>query len=463
MKKEIDLALDKLYSYVDYSMTHQGDVPADALTLERITRLMERLGNPQNTYPVIHVAGTKGKGSVCAMLASALEKAGLKVGLYTSPHLIETNERIRVDGKMISDSELIRLINTLSADVDAHEHVSTFELMTAIAFQYFAEQKVDIAVVEVGLGGRLDATNIVTPILSVITSISVDHTAFLGHTIPEIASEKAGILKKGVPVISGVKDPAAKDVIRETAEALGCPWVDVNERFRYLGKNFTDHSQEIVLWKVEDNSLMQRWLESPEGSIWKPVSFEIPFAGSHQLENGALVYTVLTKVLSRMSGLSMEMMLTGVRETFWPCRFEKISESPIIYSDGAHNQDSAKKLARLAERFCGNMKIKCVLGMSEDKQMAEIIHELAGCVEEFVTTKSTHPRAADPLKLARLVRLEGRPCRVTDSIEAAAALMEADATPNTAWIVTGSLFAAAGIRSYYAEKNDLGYFGKNGA
>ena len=203
MIKTIDEALDSIYSHVDYSMTHVKDVSREDFSLDAIRILCEKLGNPQNSYPIIHVAGTKGKGSVCTMLASALQNAGLKTGLYTSPHLIRFNERIQVNGRMITDEEIIALLNHMEKPIESMEEVSSFDVMTAMAFEYFKEQKVDAAIIETGLGGRLDSTNIVSPVLSIITSISKDHTDFLGDTIEKIAAEKAGIIKPNIPVICG--------------------------------------------------------------------------------------------------------------------------------------------------------------------------------------------------------------------------------------------------------------------
>lgn len=463
MKRTLNETMDKIYSYVDFSMTHAADLPKNAYTLDKMIRLMDRLGNPQKNYGIIHVAGTKGKGSVCAMLASALQNTGLKVGLYTSPHMIRFNERIMVNGKMISDTDLIRLTDELTADIDAHEPVSTFELTTAMAFLYFAEQKVNIAVVEVGLGGRLDTTNFVDPILTVITSISIDHTNVLGSTIEEIAREKAGIIKPGVPVISGVSNPDAEKVIYDRAKKLGSPWIDVDKRYCYVSRNWKENSQNLVIWKVEDRMLMQSYLKLQEKTVWKPIEFTVPFAGEHQKKNAAIAFAALSKLKSINHHLDMDRMLKGISETFWPCRFEKVSEKPLVFVDGAHNQDSAAKLCRLIERSFGGKCIRCIIGTSEDKQITEIVRELAVSAESFIVTKSTHPRAADPSLLADIVRQEGRPAVETGSIEEAMALLEAEPDPNTAFIVTGSLFVAAGVREWFMNRNgNLRYFEQNG-
>ena len=251
MINTIDEALDSIYSHVDYSMTHVKDVSKGDFTLDAIQTLCEKLGNPQNQYSIIHVAGTKGKGSVCTMLASALQNAGFKTGLYTSPHLIFFNERFQVNGRMISDQEIIELTNHLEEPIESMEQISSFDIMTAMAFEYFKEQKVDIAIIETGLGGRLDSTNIVSPILSIITSISKDHTDFLGDTIEKIASEKAGIIKPNVPIICGCQPyPEAKAVIRKTAEKQHSAWVSVEDRYRFINRRDND-SESMMVWHIE--------------------------------------------------------------------------------------------------------------------------------------------------------------------------------------------------------------------
>lgn len=225
----IDEALDAIYSFVDYSMTHVQTTDAAVFSLAKIRELMTRLGNPQETFRSIHVAGTKGKGSVCALMSSELSSYGYKVGFYSSPHLIDFNERFQINGKMIGNGRLLELINRVLAVIDDGFRPSTFDLMTAIAFCWFAEERVDFAVVETGLGGRLDSTNVVNPILTVITSISMDHTAFLGDTIEAIAGEKAGILKAGVPAVVAPEHPDALKTILTRAKAIGAPVVNVRE------------------------------------------------------------------------------------------------------------------------------------------------------------------------------------------------------------------------------------------
>ena len=208
-----NLALDYLYSFVDYSLKHSSELAKADFDLERMRALMVELGNPQDQYPIIHVAGTKGKGSVSALCASALEAGGYRVGLYTSPHLLDYSERIQIDGEPISHAMLVDLVKQMEPAVSRIPKLTTFEITTALGFLYFAQQKANAAVIEVGLGGRLDATNIVTPRVSVIASLSYDHMAVLGNTLTLIAGEKAGIIKPGIPVVSAPQKEEALDVL----------------------------------------------------------------------------------------------------------------------------------------------------------------------------------------------------------------------------------------------------------
>ena len=459
MVKTIDEALDLIYSFVDYSMTHVKDVSDHAFSLDAIRNLCEKLGNPQNDYSVIHIAGTKGKGSVCAMLAAALQNAGYKVGLYTSPHLIRFNERIMVDGKMISDEEIIDLTNRISRTADADGHVSTFEFTTAMAFEYFKEKKVDFAVVETGLGGRLDATNIVTPVLSVITSISLDHTGFLGNTIELIAAEKAGIIKPRVPVICGCQPyTEAEKVIRKAADKQKSPWISVADRYHFINQRENGRNS-MAVWRVEDQKLMEKWCMSDERSDWKPAIISTPLRGLHQLQNTAAVYAALIKLKSIYYQLDLEKAIDGIQNTFWPCRFETLCESKLLVADGAHNADSIRQLSKALDQYYGSKEIICIFGASEDKELKTMIAELAPHVDRFIMTRSTHPRAANPRLLSQIASQTGRKNQIAETLEDAYAIYENLSGKDLCFLVTGSLFTAGGIRELHMQKDlSLRYF-----
>ncbi len=269
-------ALDYLYSFVDYSLKHSSELAKADFNLDRMRLLMARLGNPQDQYPIVHVAGTKGKGSVCALIASGLEAAGYSVGLYTSPHLLDYCERIQINDQPVSHEGLVDLVEKIKPAVAAIPKLTTFEITTALAFMYFAEQHVNAAVIEVGLGGRLDATNVVSPQVSVITSLSYDHMAVLGNTLAQIAGEKAGIIKPGVPVVSAPqKDEALQVLVRVASER--------NAPFTLVGRDIT--------FEPLSHSLDGQSLKVVTGGASH--TFTIPLLGSHQVQNAAVAASAL--------------------------------------------------------------------------------------------------------------------------------------------------------------------------
>src|SRR4030066_339171 len=273
-------ALDYLYSFVDFSLQKVITYSPARFKLERMQALVEALGNPQQKYPIIHVAGTKGKGSVSVLCSSALRAAGYIVGLYTSPHLDDYAERIQIDGEFISRAELVELVEEVKPFVTPIPELTTFEITTALAFMYFAKHKVTAAVIEVGLGGRLDATNVVVPEVSVITSISFDHTYLLGNTLTEIAGEKAGIIKTGVPVVVSPQEEEARVVIEKVTHERSSTLVQVGRDYLF---DEISHSLEGQTLKV--------WLTRSNGNI--PIELFIPLLGHHKAVNAATAFAAL--------------------------------------------------------------------------------------------------------------------------------------------------------------------------
>jgi dihydrofolate synthase / folylpolyglutamate synthase len=257
-------ALEYLYSFVDFSMTRSFRYSADQFDLSRMAALMKSLGDPHNDYAVIHIAGTKGKGSTAALIASALQAGNYRVGFYSSPHLQDYNERIQVNGQCIAPGQLVALVNEMKPHVGRIERLTTFEITTALAFLYFARQDVDLAVIEVGLGGRLDATNVVEPMVSVITSLSYDHTAFLGNTLTEIAREKAGIIKEHHPVVVALQKDEARHTIELIAQERQSPLIQIGRDYLFTPWEHSLESQSLLMWTPDQQDQMNAYLEDPQ-------------------------------------------------------------------------------------------------------------------------------------------------------------------------------------------------------
>ncbi len=436
-----DAALDYLYSFVDFSMQKADTYSPARFKLERMEKLNASMGLPTAKYPSIHVAGTKGKGSVCILCANALQEAGYKVGLYTSPHLDDYAERIQIDGQFIPHAGLVEMVEHIKPYVAAIPELTTFEITTALAFWYFQQQQVDVAVIEVGLGGRLDATNVVRPIVSVITSISYDHTHLLGNTLSQIAGEKAGIIKPGIPAVSSPQVDEAGQVIEQVAHARSAPFTLVGRDIMYECMAHSLEGQTIRVWKEGDHN--------------EPLTLSIPFLGAHQAANAATAYTAL-EIFNR-SGLKVdrEAIQRGFPRAFWPGRFEIIQKSQPVVLDCAHNRDSALKLRQTLEEYFPGRQATMVFGASEDKDIAGMLAELMPLVKQLVTVKSFHPRAIDPDKLVQMAGPYGRPIHCVEHVPEAmeTALQEVD--PDGLVLVTGSIFVVAEARKYWEKKADI--------
>lgn len=431
-------ALDYLYSFVDYSLKHTSELVKAEFNLERMRDLMSLLGNPERKYPTLHVAGTKGKGSTSAFMATALKSAGYNTGLYTSPHLQDFCERIQVNGESIPHADLAELVEEIKPAVSKIPFITTFELTTALAFLYFSKVKVDYAVIEVGLGGRLDATNIITPIVSVITSLSMDHTAVLGNTLALIAGEKAGIIKNGIPVVSSPQKEEALQVLEKTAEVHSSKFILVGRDWKYQEKRSSLDGQDMEVWN--------------KGG--EPVNFHLQLLGNHQVQNSATAYTGLQ--IARKSGLEItdEDIIKGFAQTFWPARFEIVRKEPPVILDSAHNPDSAEKLHNTLNEYFPGRKSVLIFGASEDKDVPAMFAEWKPILSLIITTRADHPRALDPEQLANLAQEQGIPFEVTQSVDVALdkALDIADQTKDII-LSAGSMFVTAEVRTAWQKKH----------
>lgn len=441
-----NLALDYLYSFVDYSLKKSSELARADFNLERMRALMTLLGNPGEKYPILHVAGTKGKGSTCALMASALTAAGYKTGLYTSPHLQDYVERIQIDGKPISHAQLIRLVEQVKPHVAAVPKLTTFEITTAIGLLYFAQQKVGAAVVEVGLGGRLDATNVVTPRVSVITSLSYDHMGVLGNTLTQIAGEKAGIIKPGIPVISSPQKEEAWAVLERVAEERHAPITLVGREVVFEAGDHSLEGQSLTVGNKRGAAGNKLGVEKNQESV----ILRLPLLGQHQLANAATAYAAL-----KASGLKIgdDAIAKGFAEVKWPCRFDIVRKEPPVILDSAHNEDSFEKLDQTLEDYFPNRGILLIFGSSEDKDVSGMLAALKGRLKLVLATKAVHPRAIEPEKIIETANKLGIPSEAASPVEVALRqALELASTGREIVLSAGSMFVTAEVKTAW-EKN----------
>ena len=426
-------ALDYLYSFVDYSLKHSSELAKAEFNLDRMFALMEELGNPQAKYPMIHVAGTKGKGSVSALCASALQAEGYKVGLYTSPHLLDYCERIQINSGSITHEQMIELVEEIKPAVAKIPKLTTFEITTAIGFLAFAKQGCNAAVIEVGLGGRLDATNIVTPKVSVITSLSYDHMAVLGDTLAKIAGEKAGIIKQSVPVVSAPQKEEALEVLERVAMMVDCS-------FALVGK---DVKFELLASSLDGQSFHLSSFLFPESKTPHTLDIMIPLLGSHQIENAATAYTAL-----KTSGISIsdKAIQKGFSQVKWHARFEIARREPPIIFDSAHNQDSFAKLSETLETYFPGRQVYLIFGASEDKNIPGMFAELKSKIKKLIVTRADHPRALEPEKIIELAKQAGLESEAVSPVESAfARALENSEKDGSIVLSAGSMFVTAEV------------------
>jgi dihydrofolate synthase/folylpolyglutamate synthase len=438
-------ALDFLYSFIDYSLQRTYQYSPHTLDLGRMHAVLAHLGDPHKAYAVIHVAGTKGKGSVAAMVESALRAAGYRVGFYISPHLIDFCERIRLGGEPISHDRLAELVDSLRGPVAKVPGLTTFEITTAAAFRYFQEEKADVVVAEVGLGGRLDATNVVSPLVSVITSLSYDHTHLLGNTLADITREKAGIIKPGVPAVSSPQEGEAMQVLLEVCRERGAPLTLVGRDFHFAPDRYDLDGQFFFFWAAEDQAEVDATLVRGGDLRRIALRYEIPLLGYHQVINAATAAAVLQTVRDRGWAVPEESVRSGLRSVRWEGRFQLLNRSPAVVVDSAHNVDSARRLRIALDDYFPKRRVVLLFGASDDKDIAGMLDELLPRVSHLVATRSTHPRAADPEKIAALARERGCSTELADDPAPALARGLALVGPEDVLLAAGSLFVAGAV------------------
>jgi dihydrofolate synthase / folylpolyglutamate synthase len=427
---------------------------AAKFNLENITVLDERLGHPSRAYRSAHVAGTNGKGSTAAFLESILRHAGLRTGLNTSPHLEKINERIRIDGKEISDedfagvfTEIHETIEQLLADGKLRAHPTYFECITAMAMEHFARQRVDFAVFEVGLGGRLDATNILAPAVTIITSIDFDHENFLGHSLQEIATEKAGILKPNTPMVVAQQLPEAREVILKRGKELGCPVIETNVAYRI-------HEKPVSALPARSESV-------PAGSVTATIeevssgwSLDITpsLAGHFQVQNALNAVAAARALATGGLRTTDDAIANGISNAVWPGRLEKLQAHPDVYLDGAHNPAAARELAAFLTQNFTSRKIWLIYGALRDKSVDEVAGWLFPLAAEVVLTEPRTPRAISAAQLAEIAGYHARHSETVPDAERALDHVLAKAQPEDAIFVCGSLYLVGQLRAYWKNR-----------
>jgi dihydrofolate synthase / folylpolyglutamate synthase len=437
-----------------FALGHElAQTPSHKFDLKHMRELLAELGHPERRFPSVLIAGTNGKGSTAAALASILRASGIRTGLYTSPHLLRINERIRVNGEEIGDDEfagLHRKVDQVAEGLvvrgELPWHPSFFEMMTAIAFEYFAQESVEIAVLEVGMGGRLDATNVVEPLVSVITDISLDHQKFLGDTVAEIAREKVGIIRPGGVVVTLPQQPEANDVIGNTVMELNAravnavPYVPPVSpgSFGYLGsKPFNAENAEIA-----ENEPVGHLYRYPLEAMGREILVETSLVGRHQLRNVALAVAAAVELSEKFTGITAKTIERGIRETRWPGRFEQIAVPgwPEVVLDVAHNPAGAWALrSALSERYT-DRRLIFVFGAMRDKAIAEMTEILFPLAESVVVTRAENPRSASPEEIRGAAARTRVEIVSAADVETALASAKTLAGAGAVIVITGSIY-----------------------
>ena len=431
-------ALDYIYSFTDYEKKSSYRYAPETFDLARVEKLLVSLNNPHQRFKSIHIAGTKGKGSVAAMSESILRAAGYRTGLYTSPHLHTFRERIQVNGRLIPQETVASLTEQLQPLVSQVEGLTTFEIITALGFLYFVERGVEFAVLEVGMGGRLDATNVVNSLVDIITSLSYDHTHILGETLPLIAREKAGIIKSKALVVSAPQVPEAMAVIEEVCR-------EKDAELTVIGRDWT--------WEVGEANLEGQWFRVTTNEL-RVTSYElwIPLLGRHQLINATVVVAAIEKLRQRGINISEASVREGLRQVRWPGRLEILGRRPLVVADCAHNADSAGKLKAALEELFTYGHLILIFGASTDKDIEGMMGELFPLAHQVIVTQARHARATDSCVLQQKALTLRREVMVSDSVDGALSLALETAGPQDLICVTGSIFVVAEAREAWSKK-----------
>jgi len=404
-------------------------------TLEPEIRLLELLGNPQTSMKSIHITGTNGKGSTSAMIASILYDAGFTVGLFTSPHLESFTERIQVDGKRINEKDVVRLANLIRPLVEKLNqeqrpiHLLFFDIVTALAFLYFKEMKIDYAVLEAGIGGRLDSTNVVIPEVSVITNVSLEHTEVLGDTVLKIAVEKGGIIKPGHPLVTATQDPLILDYFKRRCFELGSRLIHVGTDITFTKKASTLENQKFTIHTQKD-----------------VYNVELPLLGDYQMLNASAAVGAIESLADYGTIIPKDAVFDGLRNVTWPGRLEIVQRNPLVILDSAKDVEAIKALVKSLQNF-SYKRLIAVISISSDKKIPEMLDALAPIVDLFVvTTHSVMSRAANPEVIIKEINRYGKPFQIALSTEEALERALSEAELNDMIVITGSVFLVGEFR-----------------
>ncbi len=439
-------ALNFLFSNTNYESMKRLRYNSDTFNLDRMKRLLELLNNPHEELAAIHIAGTKGKGSTCMMLSEMLMSTGYKVGMYTSPHVLDLRERIQVNGRMISEAAMVRLTKKLSTAVKkmTDDPPTFFEILTAMAFLHFVNEKVDFAIIETGLGGRLDSTNVINPQAVGITSISIDHQRFLGKDMASIAKEKAGIFKQGIPAVSVMQDPEVMRVLKKEALQIGAT-------LRFTGKDI-DFS-----CRFESSRTL-----GPHNRICvtTPTSryehLPVPVLGEHQAINCGLALSLLDCLKSKGFKINDEMAVSGLAKTNLPGRMEMIYHDPRVMVDGAHNAASIRALIQATGQHIPYDSLIVIFGCCEDKDVEGMLRELQFGADKVVFTRANSPRAIYPNDLAQMyTELCSKMCQTAETLGEALRIAKPAFSTGDLICITGSFYLVGQAKQIFEKKKEL--------
>lgn len=407
------------------------------LGLSTMEGILSKLGNPHKDLACIHVAGTNGKGSVSSTLAHILHQSGYRTGLYTSPHLVSFNERIMVDNEQVSNDEVVEAYHAVAAANTGERSATFFELSTAMAFYLFKKKKVEYAVIETGMGGRLDATNIITPLLSIITNISLEHKAYLGSTLSDIAFEKAGIIKQGVPVITAADQDTVLSVIEKTASENQAPLSIYRRDFK-------------VRRKKQEGCFTYYGLNE----TWQDMQVELK--GKHQVDNAALALAACEVLKTKGVRITEDTVRQGLKATRWPGRLEVVAQSPLTMVDGAHNLMSIHKLSDYLEEYHSGKKITLVTGVLDDKAYSAMFKRLLPLCARVVLTQAKTERAIAPESLYKVAKDLCPDVTIINDIPEAILHAEKETGTDDMICISGSLYVVGEAKAFFDERSGSG-------